>query len=568
MPGSPDYKIKHEDIALNSSTEELTTTPVSSSNNNRNPFKNFVYSFKIEKDLEVGYDDITTPDDLLKDYQVKLIALATCIGGGLFVSSAAAISSAGSGGTLVGYAIVAGLMFLIVQSLGELTSSYPVKGNFLVYNSRFIDESWAFAMNWNYCLQWIVAIPISLVSASLTIQYWTDKVNPAAWVAILWVVLVGISIFGVKGYGFGESLFSLVKVIAIIMFVIAAIILTAGGGTQGYIGGKNWHPPFVNGFHGCCNTLVNAAYAFSGTELTAIAAAETSNPRKSLHKAMKQIFWRILVFYMLAIIMVCFLVRYDDPSLLGNSKWPVSPFVIGLSNGGIKVLPSIINAAILVALLSAANASVFATYKPLVALAEAGHGPKFLAYVDRKGRPMYSILIAVGFGLISLAGGSDGGSEMLLWMLAISGLSAILLWGSVSLAHIRVHRAYKIQGIDAANVPFKAFGGVIGAYFAFLVSFLIIAAQFYVALYPIGGKKILDASNFFQAFLAVPIVIVFYIGHKIWTKNWSLYIKAKDMDVTTGRSMMDLEVIKQEIEDDKQLLARKPFWYKFLNFWC
>lgn len=561
MP-SPDYKMKHEDIALNSSTEELTR-PVASNSN----FKDFVTSFKIDRDLEVGYDDISTPDDSLKDYQVRLIALATCIGGGLFVSSAQAISSAGAGGTLVGYAIVAGLMFLIIQSLGELTSTYPVKGNFLVYNSRFIDESWAFAMNWNYCLQWIVAIPISLVSCSLTIQYWTDEVNSAAWVAIFWVILVGISIFGVKGYGFGESVFSLVKVIAIIIFIVAAIVLTAGGGSQGYIGGKNWKPPFVHGFHGCCNTLVNAAYAFSGTELTAISAAETSNPRKSLRKAMKQIFWRILVFYMFAIIMVCFIVRYDDPSLLGNSKWPVSPFVIGLSNGGIKVLPSIINACILVAMLSAANASVFATYKPLVALANAGHGPKFLAYVDRKGRPMYSILIAVGFGFIGLAGGSSGGSEMLLWMLAISGLSAILLWASVSLIHIRVYRAYEVQGIDTENIPFKAFGGVWGAYFSLLLNFLILAAQFYVALYPIGGDN-LNPTSFFQAYLAVPIVIVFYIGHKVWTRSWSFYIRAKDMDVTTGRSMMDIELIKQEIADDKELLARKPLWYRFFNFWC
>ena len=93
-------------------------------------------------------------------------------------------------------------------------------------------------MNWNYCLQWIVAIPISLVSCSLTIQYWTDEVNSAAWVAIFWVILVGISIFGVKGYGFGESVFSLVKVIAIIIFIVAAIVLTAGGGSQGYIGGR------------------------------------------------------------------------------------------------------------------------------------------------------------------------------------------------------------------------------------------------------------------------------------------------------------------------------------------
>ena len=74
-------------------------------------------------------------------------------------------------------------------------------------------------MNWNYCLQWIVNIPLSLVAASLTIQYWTDKIDPAVWVAIFWVVIVGISIFGVKGYGYGESLFSVIKVVAIAGFL-------------------------------------------------------------------------------------------------------------------------------------------------------------------------------------------------------------------------------------------------------------------------------------------------------------------------------------------------------------
>ena len=96
---------------------------------------------------------------------------------------------------------------------------------------------------------------------------------------------------------------------------------------------------------------------------------------------------------------------------------------------------------------------------------------------------------------------------------------------------------------------------------------MILAAQFYVALYPIGGDN-LNPTSFFQAYLAVPIVIVFYIGHKVWTRSWSFYIRAKDMDVTTGRSMMDIELIKQEIADDKELLARKPLWYRFFNFWC
>ncbi|CAI5757097.1 unnamed protein product [Candida verbasci] len=550
---------KDHDIKTSSTNEKEIS-------NNKVPVRNFFQSFKIDRDLEADYD-VTTPEDNLKDYQVKLIALASCIGSGLFISSASMISSAGPANTVIGYAVIAVLIFFVVQALGELTSSYPVRGNFLIYNSRFIDESWAFAMNWNYCLQWIVTIPLSLVSASLTIQFWNESINAAAWVSIFWVVIVAINVFGVKGYGIGESIFSVIKVVAILGFCIFAIVIIAGGGPQGYIGGKNWYPGFNNGFHGFCNTLVNASFAFSGTELSAIAAAETSNPRKSLHRAMKQIFWRLVIFYLLAIILVCFLVPYDDPKLMGNSSSNTSPFVIAISNAQVKALPSIFNVVILLAVLSVANASVFATYKPLVALAEAGHGPRFLAMIDKKGRPIFSIIIALAFGLIGFVGASESQSIVFAWLLSLSGLSCIFIWFSISLAQVRVNYACKAQNIDKNNVPFKAIGGDYGAYFSMIINLLILVAQFYVALYPVGGKP-LQASTFFQAYLAVPIVVMFYVGHKLWTRNWNLYIKAEDMDITTGRNIMDTEVLKQEIYEDRENWKQRPLWYRFINTWC
>lgn len=559
---------KLEDGYSVSSSQFQTTTEQLSSDSKANdsPFISFFKSFKVDKTKVIKGADVLTPEDSLRNYQIKLIALSSCIGSGLFISSASMISSAGPAGTVIGYSIVAILMFFVVQALGELTSSYPVRGNFLIYNSRFIDESWAFAMNWNYCMQWIVSIPLSLVGASMTIQFWNDNINPGAWVAIFWAFLCAINIFGVKGYGYGESVFSVIKVVAISGFAILGIILVAGGGKQGYIGGKNWHPPFANGFRGTCNTLVNAAFSFAGTELAAIAAAETSNPHKALIKATKQIFWRIAVFYMLSVILLCFLVPFNDPKLLGNSNSSASPFVIAISNGGIKVLPSIFNAVILIALLSVANASVFATYKPLVALAEAGHGPKFLAYLDRKGRPIFSILIALAFGLIGFVGVSKNQETVFTWLLALSGLSCIFIWFSISLAQVRVNYACKVQGLDLYR-PFKAIGGDYGAYLSLLLNVLILMAQFYVALYPIGGKA-LQADTFFQAYLAAPIVLVLYVGHKIWTRNWKMYIKAEDMDLLTGRNEIDMDVAMQDHYDEKQRWKQKPWWYKALDIWC
>jgi len=533
--------------------------------------KTFFTDFKLADDAQdlESCVKITTLDDNLKDYQVKLIALGSCIGSGLFISSAQAIATAGPAGCLIGYSIVAFLIFFIVQSLGELTSSYPVRSNFLAYNSRFLDLSWGFAMNWNYCLQWLITTPLSLVSASLTIEFWHSSINPAVWVTIFYVIICAINIFGVRGYGYGESVFSTIKVLGILGFCILAVILIAGGGDQGYIGAKFWHNPgaFANSFHGVCNTLVNAAFSFSGTELVAIAAASSPNPRRALNKAIKQIFWRITVFYMLAIVLICFLVPYNDPSLMGNAGSSASPFVIAIRNGGIKTLPSIFNVVILLSVLSLANASVFASYRPLVALAEAGHGPKFLAYLDRQGRPIYSIMIALAFGLMGFVCASPKQAVVFNWLMSLSGLSTIFIWFSISLAQIRVNYACKVQGISGDNIPFRAFGGDYGAYFSLIVNFLILIAQFYVALFPIGGGN-LNAGTFFQLYLAAPIIIFFYVIHKVWTRSWSLYIKAEDMDITTGRNIVDIELLTQELYEEKSRWEEKPWYYRFFNTWC
>ena len=125
------------------------------------------------------------------------------------------------------------------MSLGELAVTFPVSGAFVTYNSRFIDPSWGFAMAWNYAMQWLVVLPLELVAAAMTVKYWDAKTNLAAFVVIFYVLIVAINFFGVRGYGEAEFIFSAVKVLAVLGFIILGIVLCAGGGPQGgYIGGK------------------------------------------------------------------------------------------------------------------------------------------------------------------------------------------------------------------------------------------------------------------------------------------------------------------------------------------
>jgi yeast amino acid transporter len=258
----------------------------------------------------------------LKGRHLQMIAIGGSIGTGLFVGSGKALAHGGPASLLVAFALIGVMMYCTVQALGEMAVIFPVAGSFASYSTRFIDPAWGFAMGWNYALQWLVVLPLEIVAASITVDYWVqDKHLNAAWVMMFLVLIVAINFFGVKGYGEAEFVFSIVKVTAVIGYIILGIIMNIGGGPGGsYIGFKKWHDPgaFNNGFKGLCSTFVTASFAFGGTELVGLAAAETENPRKALPTAIKQVFWRITLFYIISLLLVGTLVSYDDPRLLNG----------------------------------------------------------------------------------------------------------------------------------------------------------------------------------------------------------------------------------------------------------
>lgn len=187
-----------------------------------------------------------------------------------------------------------------VYSLGELAVVYPVSGGFYTYSARFIDPSWGFAMGWNYVFQWAIVLPPKLVVAGLTVGYWEADVSVGVWITMFLIAIIIINIFGVLRYGEEEFWSSMLKLAAIVIFMIIGLILVLGGGPSngiydGYRGARLWHDPgaFRNGFKGVCSVFVTAAFAFSGTELVGLAAAETANPAKALPGAVKQVFRRI-----------------------------------------------------------------------------------------------------------------------------------------------------------------------------------------------------------------------------------------------------------------------------------
>lgn len=144
-------------------------------------------------------------------------------GTGLFIGSGSALSTGGPAALVISYCTLGIMLFCTVHALGEMAVIFPVAGSFSAYSSRFLDPAWGFAMGWNYAMQWLVTLPIEIMAASMTLNYWRGgrDVNPSAWVSIFFMVIIAINFFGVRGYGEAEFVFSIVKVIAVLGFMYA-----------------------------------------------------------------------------------------------------------------------------------------------------------------------------------------------------------------------------------------------------------------------------------------------------------------------------------------------------------
>ena len=256
---------------------------------------------------------------------------------------------------------------------------------------------------------------------------------------------------------------------------------------RGYIGGKYWYEPgaFRNGFQGFCAVFVTAAFAFGGTELVGLAAAEAADPRKTLPTATKQVFWRITFFYVISLLLVGLIVPSDNENLLNSSgaNTKFSPFIIAIQLAGIQGLPSVFNAVITLSVISVANSCTFASTRTIQALALNGMGPKFLAYVDKKGRPMWCIVLQIAFGLLAFINEAKVGSKVFNWLLALSGLSYFFVWASICLCHIRFRKAWKVQGHTLEELPYQASFGVIGSWIGLSLNVIALIATFYTSLY-------------------------------------------------------------------------------------
>lgn len=400
-----------------------------------------------------------------------------------------------------------------------------------------------------YWFSWAITFAIELTASGLIIQYWAPNLNIGIFIGVFWGVITALNFLPVSFYGEVEFWFASIKVITVIGFMIFGICIDAGAGQNGYLGFHTWgnpgaFAPYLLGTTGPLNNpalakfvgfwavMIQAGFSYQGTELVAIAAGETANPRKTVPAAIKKTFYRILFFFVFTIFFIGLLVPYDNPELLnGGSDASASPFVIAANLAGVKVLPGIINAVLLCVVLSAANSNVYSGSRILVGLADSGSAPKFFKLATAGGVPYIAVIFTSVWGLLAFLNESASGGDVFNWLVNISGLAGFIAWACINYSHIAFIRACKAQGIERSTLPYKAPFQPWFSWYGLFFNVLIILTQGFTAFIP------WSTETFFIDYVSLILFVVLYVGHKVVLRQ--PLVKPIEADLLSGRKEID-----------------------------
>ncbi|MBW6237104.1 amino acid permease [Pseudomonas aeruginosa] len=389
----------------------------------------------------------------LKNRHIQLIALGGAIGTGLFLGSAGVIKTAGPS-MILGYAIGGFIAFLIMRQLGEMIVEEPVAGSFSHFAHKYWGGFAGFLSGWNYWVLYILVGMSELTAVGKYIQYWWPDVPTWATAAAFFVLINAINLANVKAFGETEFWFAIIKVAAIVGMILLGIYLLVGGGGGPQASVSNlWDRGgfFPNGLSGLVMTLAIIMFSFGGLELVGITAAEASEPRKVIPKAINQVIYRILIFYIGALAVLLSLYPWDQLVETINASgddYSGSPFVQIFSLIGSGTAANILNFVVLTAALSVYNSGVYCNSRMLYGLAAQGDAPKVLMSVDRRGVPVLSILVSALITFLCVIVNYVLSHKALELLMSLVVAALVINWAMISLSHLKFRAAMKRQGVD------------------------------------------------------------------------------------------------------------------------
>ncbi|WP_406621591.1 amino acid permease [Bacillus atrophaeus] len=420
----------------------------------------------------------------MKGRHLFMIALGGVIGTGLFLGSGFTISQAGPAGAILAYILGGFLMYLVMLCLGELAVAMPIAGSFQAYATKFLGPATGFMIGWLYWFSWSNTVGLEFTSAGILMQRWFPSVPVWVWCLVFGVIIFSINALSVRSFAEMEFWFSSIKVTAIVLFIIIG-----GAAVFGFIDFQgDQQAPFLshfstdkglfpNGVLAVMFTLVMVNFSFQGTELVGIAAGESESPEKTLPRSIRNVIWRTLFFFVLAMFVLVAILPYETAGVIE------SPFVAVLDRIGIPYAGDIMNFVILTAILSVANSGLYAASRMMWSLSKSKMGPAFLTKLSKKGVPLYALMVTIAISGCSLITSIVAAETVYLWFISISGMITIVAWMSICASQFFFRRRFLAEGGDVRDLKFKTpFYPVVpilgfGLYGLILVSLIFIPDQ-------------------------------------------------------------------------------------------
>nr|WP_051619989.1 amino acid permease [Haematomicrobium sanguinis] len=406
--------------------------------------------------------------------QLVMMSLGSAIGTGLFVGTGAGVAAAGPA-VLLSFLIAGTVVIIVMWALGEMAAANPNSGAFSVYAEKAMGPVAGATLGWLWWIQLVVVIAAeATASAAIIIGLWAD--GPPQWLLafVFLVIFTGINLLGVGKFGEFEFWFATLKVLAIIAFLVVGIMMLVGILSPGHevgfamIEANGGFLP--NGLGGVAAGLLVVIFAFGGTEIVTIAAAETEDPSRNVARAVKAVLWRILVFYIGSVTVMILVLPWNDPNM------GTSPFVSVLSAANIPGADVIMAIIIVIALLSALSANLYGASRMVFSLSNRRLAPRVLSTTTKNGVPRAAVLASVAFGFITVVLNYLYPETILNALLNVVGATCLMVWGFALVSQLILRRRAEREGtalpLTMPGFPFVTGFGLVLLLGIFVLGFL------------------------------------------------------------------------------------------------
>ncbi|KAF7561115.1 hypothetical protein G7046_g3037 [Stylonectria norvegica] len=500
----------------------------------------------------------------LRGKEVQLFAIGGAIGTSLYVQMGSALPKGGPAGLFIAFLIWGFIMWAVNECFAEMVTYLPVPSPFVRFGSEWVDGAVGFAMAWNFFLNMAFLVPFEIVAVNIMITFWTDKVPVEAIIVAVIVLYLVLNVATVRYFGISEFYLSITKVILMIgLFFFTFITMLGGNPIHDRYGFRYWDNPgaFVEHlapggtgrFLGILSCMYQASFSICGPEYISIVAAETENPRKVLPPAYRSFVWRILVFFVGSALCMGIVVPYNDPTLLGildgdisgSGTGAASPYVIAMQRLKISGLPHLVNALIILSIISAGNGLLFSATRTLHGMSLEGHAPRFFSKCTKGGVPVWALLFSVSFCLLAFLQVNSSSAAVMNYLVDLVTCCQLINYGFTAITYVHFYTSLKKQGISRDTLPYK---GRFQPYTSYLAiggpTFMLLAGGY--DLFLTGGWSVMW---FFLDYGMIGFFIVAFLG-------WKLIFRTKY--VWPGTADLSLGGLKEEIDNYEALYQPRP----------